>query len=204
MSIDRRVRETSIASREMTTMRVLVLYATTEGQTRKIADFVTTKLKDRGDVVAMIDAADVPVDFKLEDYSAAILAGSLHAGVYQTPLFHFARKNHEALNKMPTAFLSVSLAAAGKDPEDLKGMANCADSFQKNSGWTAGVVHHVAGAFRFAEYDFFKHWMMKVIAWEHGMKTRGVVELELTNWEALRDIVDSFREHAAAPPKQVA
>jgi hypothetical protein len=46
--------------------------------------------------------------------------------------------------------------------------------------------------------------MMKVIAWERGMKTRGVVELELTNWEALRDIVDSFREHAAALPKQVA
>jgi|CXWL01.1.fsa_nt_gi menaquinone-dependent protoporphyrinogen oxidase len=185
-------------------MRFLVLYGTTEGQTRKIADFVTTKLKDRGDIVAMIDAADVPGDFQLQDYAAAILAGSLHAGVYQTPLLHFARKHHEALNKIPTAFLSVSLSAAGKDPDDLKGMATCADQFQKESGWKPGEVHHIAGAFRFAEYDFFKHWMMKVIAWERGMKTSGVVELELTDWDGLREIVGSFHERAAAAPKTIA
>lgn len=43
-------------------MKILVLYGTTEGQTRKIADFVTTRLKNRGDAVAMIDASDVPED----------------------------------------------------------------------------------------------------------------------------------------------
>ncbi|NOT40511.1 MAG: protoporphyrinogen oxidase [Alphaproteobacteria bacterium] len=185
-------------------MRFLVLYGTTEGQTRKIADFVTTKLKDRGDIVAMIDAADVPWDMRPQDYDAAILAGSLHAGVYQTPLIHFARKHHEALNNMPTAFLSVSLSAGRKDAEDLRGMTACADRFQKDSGWKPSEVHHVAGAFRFAEYDFFKHWMMKVIAWERGMKTAGVVELELTDWDALRHIVGSFHERAAAAPKHAA
>lgn len=179
-------------------MRFLVLYGTTEGQTRKIADFVTTKLKDRGDIVAMIDAADVPPDLQPQDYDAAILAASLHAGVYQGPLVHFARKHHEALNTMPTAFLSVSLSAADKDPEDLKGTMACAARFQKETGWNPGEVHHVAGAFRFAEYDFFKHWMMKVIAWERGLKTAGVVELELTDWEALGKIVGSFHERAAA------
>lgn len=185
-------------------MRMLVLYGTTEGQTRKIADYVTTRLKDRGDIVAMIDATDVPWDLLPQDYDAAILAGSLHAGVYQKPLMHFAQKHAEALNKMPTAFLSVSLSAAGKDPEDLKGIAFCADLFQKETGWKPTEVHHVAGAFRFTEYDFFKRWMMKVIAWERGMKTSGVVELELTDWDALGRLVDSFHERAAAARKHAA
>ncbi len=185
-------------------MRFLVLYGTTEGQTRKIADFVTTKLKDRGDVVAMIDAADVPPDLQPQDYDAAILAASLHAGDYQGPLVHFARKHHEALNTMPTAFLSVSLSAAGKDPDDLKGTVACALRFQKDSGWNPNEVHHVAGAFRFTEYDFFKRWMMKVIAWERGMRTSGVDELELTDWDALSQIVGSFHERAAAAPKHAA
>jgi menaquinone-dependent protoporphyrinogen oxidase len=185
-------------------MKILVLYGTTEGQTRKIADFVTTRLKDRGDVVAMIDAMDVPGDLLPEDYDAAILAGSLHVGSYQKPLVHFAKKHADALNKMPTAFLSVSLSAAGKDPEDLKGMAVCADLFQKETGWKPGEVHHVAGAFRFTEYDFFKRWMMKVIAWERGMKTSGVIELELTDWEALGRLIDAFHERAAAARKHAA
>lgn len=185
-------------------MKILVLYGTTEGQTRKIADFVTTKLKDRGDVVAMIDATDVPADFVPEDYDAAILAGSLHAGLYQKPLAYFAHKHHEALNKMPTAFLSVSLSAAGKDPEDLKGMTVCADLLLKDTGWKPSEVHHVAGAFRFTEYDFFKRWMMKVIAWERGMKTAGVIELELTDWDALAKLIDAFHEHATAARKHAA
>jgi menaquinone-dependent protoporphyrinogen oxidase len=185
-------------------MRILVLYGTTEGQTRKIADFVTTKLKDRGAIVAMIDAADVPWDLLPQDYDAAILAGSLHAGVYQTPLIHFARKHHEALNKLPTAFLSVSLAAAGKDADDLKSIAACADAFRKETGWTGGEVHHIAGAFRFAEYDFFKRWMMKVIAWERGLKTGGIIELELTDWDELARIVQVFHDRATAAPKHAA
>jgi menaquinone-dependent protoporphyrinogen oxidase len=178
-------------------MRILVLYGTTEGQTRKIADFVTTKLKDKGDIVAMIDAADVPWDLQPQDYDATILAGSLHAGVYQTPLVHFARKHHEALNKMPTAFLSVSLSAAGKDPQELKAIETCATLFRKETGWTSGDVHHIAGAFRFAEYDFFKRWMMKVIAWERSLKVGSMVELELTDWDALARIVEAFHERAA-------
>jgi menaquinone-dependent protoporphyrinogen oxidase len=185
-------------------MKILVLYGTTEGQTRKIADFVTTRLKDRGDVVAMIDATDVPGDLLPEDYDAAILAGSLHVGFYQKPLVHFAKKHAEALNKLPSAFLSVSLSAAGKDPEDLKGMVVCADLFQTETGWKPGEVHHVAGAFRFTEYDFFKRWMMKVIAWERGMKTSGVIELELTDWDALGRLVDAFHERAAAARKHAA
>jgi menaquinone-dependent protoporphyrinogen oxidase len=185
-------------------MKILVLYGTTEGQTRKIADFVTTRLKARGDVVAMIDATDVPEDLQLQDYDAAILAASLHVGVYQQPLIHFAKKHADALNKIPTAFLSVSLSAAGKDPEDVKGMAACADLFVKETGWKPGEVDHVAGAFRFTEYDFFKRWMMKVIAWERGMKISGVIELELTDWEALARLVDAFHERAAAAAKHAA
>jgi menaquinone-dependent protoporphyrinogen oxidase len=185
-------------------MKILVLYGTTEGQTRKIADFVTTRLKGRGDVVALIEATDVPLDLQPQDYDAAILAASLHAGVYQQPLIHFAKKHADALNKIPTAFLSVSLSAAGKDPEDLKSIAVCADLFLKETGWKPGEMHHVAGAFRFTEYDFFKRWVMKIIAWERGMNTSGVVELELTDWEALGRLVDAFHEHATAARKHAA
>ena len=180
-------------------MKVLILYGTTEGQTRKIAEFVANRLRDRGDAVTLTDAADAPWDLRPSDFEAAILAGSLHAGIYQSSLIHFARKHHEQLKGMRALFLSVSLSAAGKDPDELKGIAVCADRFRNETGWTNAEVHHVAGAFRFAEYDFFKRWVMKIIAWERNLQTGGVVELELTDWDGLAKIVDDFRKRAADP-----
>jgi menaquinone-dependent protoporphyrinogen oxidase len=178
-------------------MKFLILYATTEGHTHKVADFAANRLKARGDSVTVVDAAQAPWDLKPNDFDAAILAASLHDGRYQTQMIDFARKHREQLNQMPSTFLSVSLSAAGRDPDDLTNAAICADFFRKETGWANGDVYHVAGAIRFGEYDFFKRWIMKIIAWERSLDVTGIQELELTDWEALAKAVDSFRNRAA-------
>ena len=162
-------------------MKIIVLYGTTEGQTRKIAEFVAKHLRDLGDAVTLTDATGDASTVDVRDFDAAIVAASLHAGQYQGPAVHFARANHAWLNLMPSAFLSVSLSAAGTDPEDLKGIADCAERFKAETKWTTPEVHHVAGAFRFTEYDFFKRWVMKLIAWEKSVTVEPGKDLELTN-----------------------
>jgi menaquinone-dependent protoporphyrinogen oxidase len=179
-------------------MKILVLYCTTEGQTRKIAEFISNRLKQQGENVTLTEAAEAPWDLRPNEYDAAILAASLHAGVYQEPLIKFARTHNARLNQMPSAFLSVSLSAAGREPEELKGIAACADRFRQETGWAPTEVHHVAGAFRFTEYDFFKRWVMRLIAWEKGVKIGPSQELELTDWDGLAKIADDFRTRAEA------
>lgn len=178
-------------------MKIFVLYGTTEGQTRKIAEFVAAKLKSYGDVVTLLDATASTDSVDLRDYDAAILAASLHAGQYQAPVVHFARANHAWLNQIPSAFISVSLSAAGTDPEDLKGIAACAEKFMTDTAWSKAEIHQVAGAFRFTEYDFFKRWVMKLIAWQKDVKVDPDKDLELTNWDALSALVDAFRARIA-------
>jgi menaquinone-dependent protoporphyrinogen oxidase len=174
-------------------MKILILYGTTEGQTRKIAEFIAKQLRDLGDTVTLADATGETNMIDVRAFDAAILAASLHAGQYQRPLIHFARANHAWLNLMPSAFISVSLSAAGSDPDELKGIADCAGRFKSETNWTTPEVQHVAGAFRFAEYDFFKRWVMKLIAWEKDIKVEPGKDLELTNWEALSATVDAMR-----------
>ena len=41
-------------------MKILLLYGTTEGQTRKVSEFVANKLRSYGDVVTMLDATALP------------------------------------------------------------------------------------------------------------------------------------------------
>ena len=54
-----------------------------------------------------------------------------------------------------------------------------------DTGWTPGQILHVAGAFRFTEYDFFKGWVMRLIAKEKKVEVDPHRDLELTDWPAL-------------------
>ena len=102
-------------------MRILVLYATTEGQTRKIARHVMAVLSGIGHGVELMNVTESEgVD--LSRYDRAVLAGSLHAGGYQAALAGFARAQAARLNAMPTLFLPVSLSAAGDTAVSVSGV----------------------------------------------------------------------------------
>jgi menaquinone-dependent protoporphyrinogen oxidase len=172
-------------------MRLFVLYATTEGQTRKIAKFVAEHTRTAGHDVTLMDVLDAPEQFPASDYDGAIIAASVHVGRYQSSIQHFVMANLDALSRLPTLFLSVSLAAAG-DEDDRKDIDACLDRFQQDTGWISGRVTHVAGAFRYTQYDFFKRWAMKFIAMRHGQPTDTSRDYELTDWAALEKDVDDF------------
>jgi menaquinone-dependent protoporphyrinogen oxidase len=173
-------------------MNVLVLYGTTEGQTREIARFAADRLAARGHATTLVDAAEVEPGFDPGAFDAALVAASLHAGQYQAPVVDFVRRHHAVLRGMPTAFVSVSLSAASDDPDDLAGLARCAAEFEHRTGWTPRAVHHAAGAFRFTRYGFLKRWALKYIAWRKGQPTDAGRDHELTDWRALGAFVDGF------------
>jgi menaquinone-dependent protoporphyrinogen oxidase len=173
-------------------MRILIVYGTTEGQTRKIAAFLCDRFRSAGHAVELHDAADLPPNFDVPACERVIIAASLHVGRYQAPIVHFAKRNHEQLNGMTTAFVSVSLAAAGDSEEDKRGLAECVDRVLAETGWQPGTVEHVAGAFRFTEYDFLKRWAMKYIAWRKGQPTDTSRDYEYTDWDALAAFAEQF------------
>jgi menaquinone-dependent protoporphyrinogen oxidase len=172
-------------------MKILVAYATTEGQTRKIARFAADRLVDAGHAVELLDLADAG-ELDLSRFGAAVLAGSIHGGRYQDDLAEFARPRAEALSARPTLFLSVSLSAAGHDAEEWEGIRRIADEFAEQTGWRPDRVEHVAGAFRFGEYDYFKGWMMRRIARERGETVDPEGDTEYTDWAALGAAIDGW------------
>ncbi len=172
-------------------MKILIAYASTEGQTRKIARCCADHLIDCGHSVELTHASDAR-DIDLGRFDAALLAGSVHGGTYQKPLRKFAKGQSDALAEMKAAFLSVSLAAAGDDPDDWQGLNDCVARFTEATGWTPSTVMHVAGAFRFSEYDFFKAWAMRWIAAQKDHEVDPHQDKEYTDWQALRDNLDAW------------
>jgi menaquinone-dependent protoporphyrinogen oxidase len=172
-------------------MYLLIAYATTDGQTRKIARFAADHLVSAGHSVELLNVDDAE-GLDLARFDAAILAGSLHVGGYQKTLTHYASDNHAALATLPTLFLAVSLSAAGTDAEDWAGLRKCLAAFEAETGWTPGRVEHVAGAFRFTEYDFFRAWAMRRIADQKGEAIEPGKDREYTDWAALGQTLDAW------------
>src|SRR5690242_19834360 len=93
-------------------MKVLVAYATTEGQTKKIASFVASKLEGIGHQVSLQDSSAYFKGLKMEKFDRIILAGSVHENQHQEVLGSFIAAHRSVLAAKRTLLLSVSLSAA--------------------------------------------------------------------------------------------
>ena len=174
-------------------MNFLIVYGTTEGQTRKVSEFVADRFKAHAHGSTVLDSTSEEArEVRLRGYDGVIVAASIHATLYQPAIMDFVRSHHDTLNGTHTAFLSVSLSAASTDAEDLKGAQTCVERFKTATSWKPGEIHHIVGAFRYTQYDFFKRWGMKLIAYQKGMSIDATRDLELTDWVALAGIADAF------------
>jgi menaquinone-dependent protoporphyrinogen oxidase len=173
-------------------MRVLLVYGTGEGQTQKIASFVSDRLARQGHQVVTANAGAAPSLPDPRQFDAILIAASVHLGRYQAAVIRFVRGHRAAIGARTNAFLSVSLAAAGHEPADVAGLKKCVADFVQASGWTPHRVHHVAGAFRYTAYGFLTRCVMKYIAYRKGAPTDTHHDHELTDWDDVARFADKF------------
>jgi menaquinone-dependent protoporphyrinogen oxidase len=178
-------------------MKILIVYATTDGQTRRIARRAAETVADRGHAVELIAAEDA-AGSDLSRYGGVVLAGSVHAGGFQKALAEFAHAGAAALNVMPTLFLAVSLSAAGHDAADWAGLGRILEEFREATGWTPGRVEHVAGAYLPSRYDVFRGWAMKRILAAKDPGADLAADREYTDWGRLEEAVTAWLERLAA------
>jgi menaquinone-dependent protoporphyrinogen oxidase len=104
----------------------------------------------------------------------------------------FAREHTVALSSGPSAFVSVSLSAAGNDPGDRAGLTRCDEEFFARTGWRPRHVHHAAGALAYTHYNLLLRWYMKRIARQRGVTADTSSDCEFTDFAALRQFADEF------------
>lgn len=178
-------------------MKLIIGYATTEGQTQKIALHLMDRLVDQGHSVALASLKDAgPID--LARFDAVILGASVHIGHYQSILSEFADTHADALNAMPSLLLSVSLAAAGHDSEDWRGLETILSDFTGATGWTPGQVVQVAGAYEPSKYDVFRRFVMRRVIAAKDPEADLDRGKEYTDWDDLDAQVDAWIARSAA------
>ncbi|HEY7643820.1 MAG TPA: flavodoxin domain-containing protein [Hyphomicrobiales bacterium] len=164
-------------------MKVLIVYASSEGQTRKIAEYIAAQFQKGGCATVVHDSASSLRGIDVDAFDAFLLAGSVHNHAHQASIVGFATAYARVLNAIPSAFLSVSLSAAMKGGErDAK---RYVDAFIRETGWQPRDVLMVPGALRYSEYDYFRQQIVKTIVHEKGDQFDAEADHEFTDWREI-------------------
>jgi len=171
--------------------RSLILYATTEGQTARIAQRMAHTLRGKGYIVDAFPADVAPAG--LDVYDGVIIGASIHYGRHPGYLRALVRNHRGALAARPSAFFSVSLSAGGPGarPESAR---RYLDKFLRQAGWRPRQTATIAGALQYSKYGMFKTLLMRMIVGFAGGNTDPSQDYEYTDWDAVERFAESFAQ----------
>jgi len=177
-------------------MLVLVIYATVEGQTAKIAKTIAEQIETAGHEVILTDVRQpgfaVPGRF-----DSIMVCAPIHNGHYPQPLIDFVGAFNEALNAVPSALVTVTLAIASPFEDERNEAEAYPYKLCEATSWAPSARYNAAGALKFSEYNYFKRLLMKRIAAHQQGPTDTSCDHEFTDWAALHGFVDQFLVDAA-------
>ncbi len=169
-----------------------VFYATSEGQTRRIAERIAARIRERGlssEAISTDTTAASALD--LGTAQAVIVGASVHGGRHQKSAVDFVKRYRDRLNEGPSAFFSVSLAAASRRPGEADEARRIAETFATEAGWNPSIVATIAGRLAYTQYGFLKRWVMRAIARSEGGATDTSRDHEYTDWTTVERLADA-------------
>ena len=157
----------------------LVVYASVEGHTERIARRIAGLLQERGHSVDLAPAGE---EVDVSRYTGVIVGASVHYGHHPAWLAAFLRKNPLPAG-CKSAFFSVSLSAN----------QNYAERFLGETDWAPQLTAVFRGALRYSKYGPLKRLVVRAFAAIGGHDTDTSRDYEYTDWKA----VERFSEACA-------
>jgi menaquinone-dependent protoporphyrinogen oxidase len=185
---------------------VLIVYATREGQTEKVARRIADVFRSRGHSPELIDADHPPSGLDLRRFGVAIVGSPVRSNGYLKSVVRFVRRHREALRRVPTAFFSVGLALVSKTSDGRAQTHQLVEKFVEQTAWKPRRVELIAGALPYSKYNFLIRFVMRRIAAKEGGDTDTSRDYEYTDWKAVDAFAAEFISQAvpAGNPGKVA
>jgi menaquinone-dependent protoporphyrinogen oxidase len=182
-----------------------VFYATTEGQTRRIAERLVAIFRDNGFTSRAVNVASSDADYvDWAQVRAALVGASLHGRRHQRAAQMFVREHAGDLNAVPSAFFSVSLAAVSSMPGERDEASQIASKLPAREGWRPAKVVCVGGCLAYTHYGVLTRFVMKRIARRHNAPTDTTRDHEFTNWDDVARLADGIVHMIAKSTRDVA
>jgi menaquinone-dependent protoporphyrinogen oxidase len=178
--------------------RLLILYATHDGHTAQIAHAIGEVARYAAWAPDIWPCQDLPRDFTLAPYQAAIVAAPIIAGCYPGAVRKAVRSHCAALTALPTAFLSVSWGATEQPwaPKPVqRQLANT--QFFRQTGWRPTQLIEAGGAVLYTRHAWPLRWLWSLFIRRAGGPHDLSRDYDFTDWRALHREAQQFLAHAA-------
>lgn len=171
--------------------RILIPFASIDGQTARIAERIGAVLARAGHAVTPMPADAPELARALDEHDAVIVGGGIRYGHHARYLEAAVRDHLGAIAARPNAFFSVSLSAGGPGarPPVATGYV---EEFVERTGWHPMRAASFAGALRYTKYNAFIRFMMRLIVGAAGGDTDTSRDYEYTDWQAVERFAAEF------------
>ncbi|WP_299567724.1 flavodoxin domain-containing protein [uncultured Sulfitobacter sp.] len=176
-------------------MQVLVLFASIEGQTRKIADFVDAQVRRAGHESTLVDASEKRAVVTFEGYDTVILAAPVHERRHPPNFEIVLTASRADLAARRTMMISVSLGAAF--PELREEAQEYLEEMKMRTRLQPDAEVLVGGAVRPSSYGYYETEVLRHAVLRNQNIDPRTQEHEFTDWDMLEDAVGSFIATAA-------
>ena len=177
-------------------MNILILFASKEGQTEKIAHFIAAAIRHHGHQATTQLGEHLPKDFDTDRFDAAIIGGSIHMGKFPGYLKSFVTEHREWLSQVPSAFFTVCMAIHSVNEKEQADARALGQNFIKKTNWQPNLMETFAGAVKYTQYGFITRKIMQHISKKEGGNTDTSQDHEYTDWDAVTDFTEQFLSKA--------
>ncbi len=183
---------------------VLIVYASRNGQTKKIAERIAEALAADGHRSQLLDAGAAHADVDPRRFTRVFVCAPIYAGGYPASIRRFVREQRQALQSVPAAFCSVGLAVASRTTDGRAETMPLVERFLTKTGWRPAAVELIAGGLPYTRYGFITRFMMRRIARKAGGDTDTARNFEYTKWDAVERFARHFVPAEDRPAQSIA
>lgn len=170
----------------------LIIYSSTDGQTKKISNALALQLRAAGESVRLLSLAQAQ-DLDWDTVAKIYLGASIRYGHFNKALMAFISRYQSELAARPNGFFCVNLTArkANKNTPTTNAYMM---KFIKNSPWQPQLQAVFAGALLYSQYRWNDRIIIQFIMRITGGVTDTSQDIEYTDW----DIVSQFGQQIIA------
>ena len=165
--------------------KTLILFSTTNGQTKTICEKIHKCLQNRGSIKLM------PIDdqykvINIQEFDMVVIGASIRYGKHSPQIQNFIELNKESLIKIKTAFFSVNVVA--RKPEKNTPLTNpYVIKFLTKLDWKPNITAVFAGKINYPSYNFIDKQMIRLIMYITKGPTDTSKVFEFTDWDKVED-----------------
>ena len=164
-------------------MEDLIIYSSTDGQTKKICETIKyhLALNEKIKIISLNEVNKV----NLEKVKKIIIGASIRYGKHNKRVQNFVIKNKNILKSKKTAFFSVNVVAR-KEEKSTPETNPYVKKFLAKTKWKPNKVAVFGGKVDYPNYNFINRNVIRFIMMITNGPTNTENSYEFTNWEMVK------------------